>query len=80
MLNFKKTGSAKLFNGVKDFMDMVSPSVLKFSTDHFVCENTYRSVWALRECPTATDEQAILRHLGDKDGVLNAPDRGTCFA
>ena len=23
----------------------------------------------LREYPTATDEQAILRHLGEKDGV-----------
>jgi hypothetical protein len=26
-------------------------------------------VWALREYPTQTDEQAILRHLGEKDGV-----------
>jgi type IV secretory pathway VirB4 component len=26
-------------------------------------------VWALREYPTATDEQAILKHLGEKDGV-----------
>jgi type IV secretory pathway VirB4 component len=26
-------------------------------------------VWALREYPTATEEQAILRHLGEKDGV-----------
>jgi type IV secretory pathway VirB4 component len=48
---------------------MVAPSVIKFSPDHFVCGNTYRCVWALREYPTATDEQAILRHLGEKDGV-----------
>ena len=34
-----------------------------------MCGNTYRCVWALREYPTATDEQAILRHLGEKDGV-----------
>jgi type IV secretory pathway VirB4 component len=26
-------------------------------------------VWALREYPTATDEQAILKHLGEKDGI-----------
>ena len=26
-------------------------------------------VWALREYPTSTDEQAILRHLGEKDGI-----------
>lgn len=48
---------------------MIAPSVIKFNTDHFICGNTYRCVWALREYPTATDEQAILRHLGEKDGV-----------
>lgn len=54
---------------VKDFLDMISPSVLQFYTDHYLCGNTYRCAWALREYPTATDEQAILRHLGEKDGV-----------
>nr|WP_227765095.1 hypothetical protein [Zhaonella formicivorans] len=48
---------------------MIAPSVIKFNTDHFICGNTYRCVWALREYPTATEEQAILRHLGEKDGV-----------
>jgi hypothetical protein len=43
--------------------------VIKFFTDYFICGNTYRSVWALREYPTATEEQAILRNLGEKDGV-----------
>lgn len=54
---------------IKDFLDMIAPGIIKFNTDHFVCGNTYRCVWALREYPTATDEQAILRHLGEKDGV-----------
>ena len=54
---------------IKEFLDMIAPSVIKFNTDHFICGNTYRCVWALREYPTATDEQAILRHLGEKDGV-----------
>lgn len=54
---------------IKDFLDMISPSVLQFYTDHYLCGNTYRCAWALREYPTATDEQAILRHLGEKDGV-----------
>ena len=54
---------------IKDFLDMVSPSVVQFHVDHYLCGNTYRCVWALREYPTATDEQAILRHLGEKDGV-----------
>jgi len=54
---------------IQDFLDMISPSVVKFNTDHFICGNTFRCVWALREYPTATDEQAILRYLGEKDGV-----------
>ena len=54
---------------VQEFLDMIAPSVVKFYTDHFICGNTYRCVWALREYPTATEEQAILRHLGEKDGV-----------
>lgn len=54
---------------VKEFLDMISPSILQFHTDHYLCGNTCRCAWALREYPTATDEQAILRHLGEKDGV-----------
>ena len=54
---------------IQEFLDMISPSVVKFNADHFICGNTYRCVWSLREYPTATEEQAILRHLGEKDGV-----------
>ena len=54
---------------IKSFIDMISPSVIKFFPDYFICGNTYRSVWALREYPTTTEEQAILKHLGEKDGV-----------
>jgi type IV secretory pathway VirB4 component len=54
---------------MQEFLDMISPSVAKFYTDHFICGNTFRCVWALREYPTATEEQAILRHLGEKDNV-----------
>lgn len=54
---------------MKDFIDMVSPSIIQFEIDHYVCGNTYRCVWALREYPTSTEEQAILRNLGEKDGV-----------
>ena len=48
---------------------MIAPSVIRFNTDHYICGNTYRCVWALREYPTSTEEQAILRHLGEKHGV-----------
>ena len=52
---------------LKSFLDMIAPSVIQFYTNHYICGNTFRSVWALREYPTATDEQAILRHhlIGD---------------
>jgi hypothetical protein len=42
---------------------------MKFNTNHFICGNTCRCVWEFREYPTATEEQAILRHLGEKDGI-----------
>ena len=48
---------------------MIAPSVIDFKVDHYLCGNTCRCVWALREYPTSTDEQAILRHLGEMDGV-----------
>ena len=54
---------------IKDFLDMIAPGIIKFNVDHFICGNTFRCVWVLREYPTSTDEQAILRHLGEKDGV-----------
>lgn len=53
----------------KDFIDMVMPSTIRFYTDYYICGNTYRCVWAMREYPTTTSEQALLRHLGEKDGV-----------
>ena len=53
----------------KDFLDMIAPSTVKFYTDYFICGNTFRCVWALREYPTSTNEQAILRYLGEKEGV-----------
>ena len=54
---------------IKSFIDMIAPSVIKFLPDYFICGNTYRCVWAIREYPTTTEEQAILKHLGEKDGV-----------
>ena len=55
--------------GIKSFLDMIAPSVVKFEPDHFICGNTFRCVWALREYPASTEAQAILRHLGEKSGV-----------
>ena len=54
---------------VKSFLDMVAPARVKFNPDHYIFGSTYRCVWALREYPTSTSEQAILKHLGEKHGV-----------
>ena len=54
---------------VKDFFDMVVPSIIKFNIDHFVCGDSYRCVWAIREYPPSTTDQAILARFGDKEAV-----------
>ena len=48
---------------LKSFLDMIAPSIVKFETGYYICGNTFRCVWALREYPTSTDDLAILRHL-----------------
>lgn len=53
----------------KDYLDMIAPGIVKFEIDHYIFGNTYRCVWALREYPTRTEEQALLRHLGEKSNV-----------
>jgi hypothetical protein len=55
---------------IQDYLDMISPSVIKFNTDHFICGNTYRCVWALREYPTVTDEQSYHVYQ-DRSGLKN---------
>ena len=64
-----KTDEEKEQVRIKEFLDMCSPSVLKFYPDYYICGSTYRSTWVIREYPTDTEEQALLRHLGDRSGV-----------
>ena len=68
-IDLPRTDAEKEQVRIKEFLDMCSPSVLKFYPDYYICGGTYRSVWAIREYPTDTDEQAILRHLGDRSGI-----------
>lgn len=65
----KRRRSGEEDGNIKDFLDMISPSLVKFDSGSFICGNTFRCVWALREYPTSTDEQAVLKNLGEKDGV-----------
>ena len=54
---------------VQELFDRISPSTVKFFADKFICGNSYKSVWAVREYPPSTEEQAILSHLADRSGV-----------
>jgi len=53
----------------KSFLDMIAPGAVRFNTDHYILGNSYRTVFALRGYPTGTDELALLRQLGAKNGV-----------
>lgn len=53
----------------KDFFDCILPSTVKFSTDHYILGDSYCCVWAIREYPPSTEEQAILSQLADRTGV-----------
>lgn len=54
---------------IKTYFDRIVPGTLHFNTDHYLCGNFYKSVWAVTEYPPTTEETAILAHLGDKNGV-----------
>ena len=47
----------------KDFFDMILPGTIKFLSDHYIVGDSYRCVWAIREYPPSTEEQAIFSQL-----------------
>ena len=53
----------------KDFFDCILPGTIKFMSDHYILGDSYRCVWAIREYPPTTEEQAILAQLADRSGV-----------
>lgn len=53
----------------KTFLEMIAPTAVSFSTDHYVLGSTYRCVLALRSYPAITEETALLRRLGEKSGI-----------
>ena len=53
----------------KDFFDCILPSTIRFLTDHYIVGDSFRCVWALREYPPSTEEQAVLAQLADRAGV-----------
>lgn len=67
--NLPITAEEKEAVDTKDFFDMILPGTVKFFTDHYIVGDSYRSVWAIREYPPTTEEQAILSLLADRTGV-----------
>ena len=53
----------------KDFFDCIAPATIKFFSDYYIVGNSYRCVWAIKEYPPATEEQAIFAQLADRSGV-----------
>ena len=53
----------------KDFFDVIAPGTIKFFVDYYIVGDSYRCAWAIREYPPATDEQAILSRVADRNGV-----------
>ena len=53
----------------KNFFDRIAPGIIRFYTDHYICGNSFRCVWAVTEYPPSTEETAILAHLADRNGV-----------
>ena len=47
----------------------ICPSTVRFFPHHYIVGDSYRCVWAIREYPPSTEEQAILSHLADHSGV-----------
>ena len=69
---FKKkqmTSKQREYEATKDFFDRSIPGAVRFFTDHYICGNYYKSIWAITEYPPDTDETALLAHLADRSGV-----------
>lgn len=54
---------------LKNFFDRILPGVLKFYRDYYLCGDSYRCVWVIKEYPPSTEEQAILSRLADHSDV-----------
>ena len=53
----------------KRFLDLIAPTAVRFNTDTYILGSTYRCAMAIRDYPSTTEDQALLRHLGEKSGV-----------
>ena len=70
-LALKKEGTAELTEAqnTKSFFDMVAPTTIRFMTDHYICGDSYRCAWAIRDYPRRIEQQGLLSHIADKSNV-----------
>ena len=61
----------------KDFFDCILPGTVKFYTDHYIVGDSYRSVWAIKEYPPTTEEQAI--GTAGANIFVSSSRRSICF-
>ncbi len=52
-----------------EFLDKISPALIKFKDSYYVVADTYRSVWVVNEYPKSTKQLALLRYLGSKENI-----------
>lgn len=67
--NKKMSAEQREIAEAKDYFDRIIPGAVRFFTDHYICGNFYKSVWAITEYPPATEEMTLLAHLADRNGV-----------
>ena len=66
----KKLSPEKIeLRNTKDYFDCISPGTVRFMTDHYIVGDSYRCVWAVKEYPPSTEEQALLSKIADRNGV-----------
>ena len=53
----------------KDYFDCIAPSTIRFMNNYYIVGDSYRCVWAIREYPPSTEEQAMLSKVADRNGV-----------
>lgn len=54
---------------IKDFIDMVAPSILKFYPSYYVFGNTYRQVIAVKNYQLECTQMALLKKFGERKNV-----------
>jgi hypothetical protein len=54
---------------VERFVDMITPSILKFYPDYYILGNSYRRVFAIKNYSMEIERYAILRKFGEKNNV-----------